>query len=64
MNEIKFPELKTYFIAYTDYEVFGYGEVEPFQEMVTGQPNLYKTTNKEDYINELKKFNVTLPEEE
>jgi hypothetical protein len=38
MNEIKFPTQTTYFIAYTNSEIFGYGIVTPEQEMVTGQP--------------------------
>ena len=56
--EIKFPEQLTYFIAYTDYDVYASGTVDVNQEMTTGQPFLYQTTNENDWLEELNKFNV------
>jgi hypothetical protein len=44
MHEIKFPTQDTYWIAYTNTDIFGYGVCSPEQEMTTGQPYLYKTT--------------------
>lgn len=59
VNEIKFPRDTTYFIAYTNSNIFAYGEVTPEQEMTTGQPYLYKTTNREDWVQTLiNDFNI------
>ena len=59
MNEIKFPEQTTYFIAYTSKEIFAYGIVEPEQEMVTGQPNLWTTFDEVEWILKLEtEFNT------
>ena len=63
VNEIKFPSETTYFIAYTNTEVFGYGIVNPDQEMQTGQPYLYQTTNEGEWILELRvEFGVLYPD--
>ena len=53
-HEIKNPIQLTYWIAYTDSSIFAYGECTPEQEMQTGQPYLYATTNREEWINKLK----------
>jgi hypothetical protein len=63
MNEIKFPEQTTYFIAYTTNEIFAYGIVEPEQEMVTGQPNLWSTLDESKWLYKLKKDFNTIPDE-
>jgi hypothetical protein len=62
MNEIKYPTQTTYFIAYTDTLIFGYGIVTPEQVMDSGQPYLYTTLSEEEWLEELlTKFN-TIPE--
>jgi len=53
MREIKYPTEITYFIAYTDTLIFGYGIVTPEQTMTTGQPLLYTTLIEADWLNEL-----------
>jgi hypothetical protein len=63
MNEIKFPLQTTYFIAYTDKDIFAYGAVESDQEMTTGQPYLYQTTNREEWVQTLIKDFNTAPNE-
>jgi hypothetical protein len=60
--EIKFPEQLTYFIAYTDYDVYASGIVDVDQEMTTGQPFLYQTTVEAEWIEELKKFDAPAEE--
>lgn len=63
VNEIKFPSEITYFIAYTNTDIFGYGIVNPEQEMQTGQPILYQTTTMTDWIKELQDvFGVKYPD--
>jgi len=62
MNKIKYPTETTYFISYTDTNVFGYGVVTPEQVMDSGQPYLYTTLSEEEWLKELlTKFN-TIPE--
>lgn len=51
--EIKYPSEIIYYIAYTDTMIFVYGIVETTQEMTTGQPHLYTTTNKQEWIDKL-----------
>ena len=63
MKEIKFPQQTTYFIAYTSKEIFAYGIVQPEQEMVTGQPNLWNTLSEEEWIYKLKNDFNTNPDE-
>ena len=46
MNEINKPQETTYWIAYTDSNIFAYGEVDSTQQMTTGQPYLFKTTDR------------------
>jgi hypothetical protein len=59
VNEIKFPSETTYFIAYTNTEIFGYGIVTPEQEMQTGQPILWTTLNEAEWIYKLEtEFNT------
>ena len=53
MSEIKHPTEITYFIAYTDTLIFGYGIVTPEQTMTSGQPLLYTTLIEADWLNEL-----------
>jgi len=60
MQEIKYPTEKTYFIAYTNDRVCAWGSVNTDQEMSSGQPNLYQTTNETEWLNELQNFNVFL----
>ena len=62
MREIKYPTATTYFIAYTDTLIFGYGIVTPEQVMDSGQPYLYTTLSEDEWLYELlTKFN-TIPE--
>ena len=58
MSEIKYPTETTYFIAYTNNRVCALGSVEPNQEMSSGQPNLYQTTNKSQWLAELQNYYV------
>jgi hypothetical protein len=53
MHEIKFPKQDTYWIAYTNSEIFGYGVCTPEQEMTTGQPYLYQTTDEDEWVEKL-----------
>jgi hypothetical protein len=63
MQEIKFPKQDTYWIAYTNSEIFGYGICTPEQEMTTGQPYLYQTLDEAEWVEKLKNdFNV-IPDE-
>ena len=62
MSEIKFPTQRTYFITYTDTSIFNYGYVDPEQQMTSGQPELYQTTDEQAWITELQTvFNVAYP---
>ena len=61
--EISFPTQTTYWIAYTDSEIFAYGECSPEQQMTTGQPLLFSTTNREEWVNELVNNFNTNPDE-
>lgn len=63
MNEIKFPTQTTYFIAYTDSNIFAYGKINPDQQMTTGQPYLYQTTNREEWVQTLINDFNTFPDE-
>jgi len=58
MQEIKYPTETTYFIAYTNNRVCAWGSVNPDQEMSSGQPNLYQTTNETQWLAELQNFYV------
>ena len=51
--EIKFPAQDTYWIAYTNTDIFGYGVCTPEQEMVTGQPYLWTTLSKAEWVEKL-----------
>jgi len=58
-QNIEFPEVRTYWIAYTNTEIFSYGYVDPDQELNSGQPYLYQTTNEDEWILELEtEFNT------
>jgi hypothetical protein len=58
-HEIKFPSETTYFIAYTDTDIFAYGIVEPNQEMATGQPILWTTLDEAEWVTKLEtEFNT------
>lgn len=63
MHKIKFPTQTTYFIAYTDSNIFAYGDVNPGQQMTTGQPYLYQTTNREEWVQTLINDFNTNPDE-
>ena len=57
--EIKFPSETTYFIAYTNTDVFAYGIVTPEQEMTTGQPILWTTLSEAEWVYKLEtEFNT------
>ena len=57
--DIIYPEQTTYFIAYTNTEIFAYGIVEPNQEMTTGQPILWTTLDEAEWILKLEtEFNT------
>ena len=62
MSEIKFPTQRTYFITYTDTSIFSYGYVDLDQQMTSGQPELYQTTDEQAWITQLQTvFNVAYP---
>jgi hypothetical protein len=61
--EIKYPKETTYFIAYTDNLIFGYGIVTPEQEMTTGQPFLWTTLSEAEWIYKLETEFNTFPYE-
>ena len=63
MHEIKFPTQITYFIAYTDSDIFAYGEVNPDQQMTTGKHYLYQTTDREEWVQTLINDFNTNPDE-
>jgi len=52
-HEIKFPEERTYWIAYTNTEIFSYGYIDSDQELSSGQPNLWSTLDEEEWVNKL-----------
>jgi hypothetical protein len=52
-HNIEFPEVRTYWIAYTNTEIFSYGYIDPDQELNSGQPYLYSTTNEDEWIAKL-----------
>ena len=55
--------MRTYWIAYTNTEIFSYGYVDPDQELNSGQPYLYQTTNEDEWILELRvEFGVLYPD--
>jgi hypothetical protein len=57
--DIIYPEQTTYFIAYTNTEIFAYGIVEPNQEMTTGQPILWTTLDEAEWVEKLEnEFNT------
>jgi hypothetical protein len=57
--DIIYPEQTTYFIAYTNTEIFAYGIVEPDQEMTTGQPILWTTLDEAEWLYKLEtEFNT------
>ena len=57
--DIIYPEQTTYFIAYTNTDIFAYGIVEPNQEMTTGQPILWTTLDEAEWILKLEtEFNT------
>ena len=63
-HQISFPTETTYWVAYTDSEIFAYGECTPQQEMQTGQPLLFSTTNREEWVEKLyNDFNTQIQEE-
>jgi hypothetical protein len=62
MSEIKFPTQRTYFITYTDTSIFNYGYIDPDQQMTSGQPELYQTTDEQAWIVQLQTvFNLAYP---
>jgi len=59
MYEIKHPEQTTYWIAYTNTDIFGYGICTPEQQMYSGQPFLWTTLSEEEWIYKLEtEFNT------
>lgn len=57
--EIKYPQQTTYFIAYTNTEIFAYGIVTSEQEMTTGQPILWTTFDESEWVEKLEnEFNT------
>mgnify|MGYP003136493774 FL=1 len=61
-HEIKYPTQATYFIAYTDTTIFGYGVVNPDQVMDTGQPYLWTSLSESEWLKELLNVFNTIPE--
>jgi hypothetical protein len=62
MEMIKYPKETTYFIAYTDTNIFGYGIVNSDQVMTSGQPLLYTTLSEKEWLEELLTKFHTIPE--
>jgi hypothetical protein len=62
-HEIKFPEERTYWIAYTNTEIFSYGYIDSDQELSSGQPNLWTTLDESKWLYKLKKDFNTIPDE-
>lgn len=58
MSEIKYPNETTYYISYTNSRVCSWGVVMTTQQMSSGQPNLYQTTNKTEWLAELQNYFV------
>lgn len=59
MTEINYPLEKTFFIAYNDNDDnIHHGTINSDQCMTTGKNNIYTTTVKQEYIDELLKFNI------
>ncbi len=57
--DISYPEQTTYFIAYTNNEIFAYGVVTTKQEMTTGQPILWTTLDEAEWVEKLEnEFNT------
>ena len=62
-QNINFPEVRTYWIAYTNTEIFSYGYIDPNQELNSGQPYLYSSTDMNAWVLELQEeFNVAYPD--
>ena len=64
MKTINKPQETTYWIAYTDSNIFAYGEVESTQQMTTGQPYLFQTTDRLIWISKLINDFNTDPDEQ
>jgi hypothetical protein len=64
MEMIKYPKETTYFIAYTDTNIFGYGIVNSDQVMTSGQPLLYTTLSEKEWLKELLTKFHTIPEKD
>lgn len=64
MEMIKYPKETTYFIAYTDTNIFGYGIVNSDQVMTSGQPLLYTTLSEKEWLEELLTKFHTIPEKD
>lgn len=63
MYEIKHPEQTTYWIAYTNTDIFGYGICTPEQQLYSGQPYLWTTLSEDEWILELQtEFGVLYPD--
>lgn len=57
--DIIHPEQTTYFIAYTNTDIFAYGIVKSDQEMTTGQPILWTTLDEAEWVEKLEnEFNT------
>ena len=56
---IIYPEQTTYFVAYTNTDIFAYGIVKNDQQMTTGQPILWTTLDEAEWIEKLEnQFNT------
>jgi hypothetical protein len=63
MQGITKPEEVTYFIAYTDTEIFSYGKIDVTQSMSTGQPHLWTTPSELEWKDRLlSDFNCDISE--
>lgn len=62
MNEIKYPKLRTYFIAYNDVNEFSHGYVDPEQCMGTGLEKMETFTDRDAWAKRILDFGV--PDEE
>ena len=61
MYEIKHPEQTTYWIAYTNTDIFSYGICTPEQQMYSGQPFLWTTLSEAEWLYQLKTEFNTIP---
>lgn len=58
MTEINYPNQTTYFIAYLDQKNCSWGKVNPDECMAAPHPNLFQTTDENEWLTELENYYV------